>query len=322
MALTVDNLISQVRSQTDEGNDDNLTNPQIIELLNRAQRKAANIVSRKFESLFLRTTTITTTTSQTYDIPNDAFGRRVEKVEVEQGSVNWNLKRISHHKRDQYMSSSQSTRPFYYSVRKNQIEVYPRPAIGISLVIFYVDRPEDLVEQQGRVTNVTTGSGTETVLVDSIGSDLSTSTTGFGAYANLIDYVTGDVKRTLQISALDSTSNQITFKTSGLTRSTVLGRTVSTTIGDDIEPDDFICLVTGSCVSELDEAYQDYLILFAVVEARRRFSEDVTQDLGALKDAEKELEKMWVSREIQHRIRKANGYWDSSLGSATRRLFT
>ena len=158
--------------------------------------------------------------------------------------------------------------------------------------------------------------------MDSVGTNLNTSTTGFGAYANLIDYVTGDVKRTLQISALDSTSNQITFKTSGLTRSTVLGRTVSTTIGDDIEPDDFICLVTGSCVSELDEAYQDYLILFAVVEARRRFSEDVTQDLGALKDAESELEKMWVSREIQHRIRKANGYWDSSLGSATRRLFT
>ena len=61
MILTVDQLIDQVRAQSDEFNEDNLTDAHISDLLNRGQRKAANIIARKFDSLFLESTTISTT---------------------------------------------------------------------------------------------------------------------------------------------------------------------------------------------------------------------------------------------------------------------
>lgn len=325
MILTVDQLIDQVRSQSDEFNEDNLTDSHILDLLNRGQRKAANIIARKFDSLFLESTTVSTTAgTREYDIPDAAFGRRIEKVEVRQGDISWNLKRINFHKRDQFISSTQTARPYYYLVKKNKIEIFPKPNGGLTLDVFYQKRAEDLVKSQGRITSITTGSGTETMLIDVVGSDLSTSvsTVQSGGYINIVDYVTGAVKRSLQISAIDTSLKQLTVKTASLTRSTVLDKTISTTIGSDATVDDYVCLVTGTAVPELDGAYVDYLIAFAVHEARRRFGENVEADYRLLKDLEKELEKMWSGRESSHRVRKSGGHWGNSLGSSTRRLLT
>ena len=321
--LTVDNLISQIRSQSDEFNTDNATSGQILEILNRAQRKVTNIAARKYDSMFLQLATQTTSAGTAlYDIPAKAAGRRIEKIEVLQGSIAWNLTQISHNKRDQFITSSQSQRPYYYSIRKNQYEIYPSPSGGLTLNIFYTERPEPLVVQQGRITSIDTSAGT--MLVDALGSGLSTTATnpGDGAYVSVIDYDTGASNINLQVSALDTTLKQISFKSSGLTRSTVLAKTIATAIGSDAAVDDYVSLITGTCVPELDEVYIDYYIQYAVVELRRRFGEPVQDDYAHLKDLEKELEKMWAGRPLQHRVKKSSGQWGNSLGSSTRRLLT
>lgn len=319
MSILVDDMLLQVRAQTDENNTDDVTDAQIIRSLNRGQRTAANILARKFEDMMWESSDITTVAgTSTYDIPSDAYGGRVEMIEVATSTdIKYKVKRVSNHQSTNYITSSQTTIPTHYTTKRNKFKLYPTPSGGLTITVHYNKKPEDLVKQQGRLTAVDTSNNY--ILVDGIGSSLSTSTTGFGAYAHVIDYRTGAVKRTLQISALDTTSEQITFKSSGLARATVLGHTISTTIGSDVAVDDYICLVTGTCVPEIDDAYTDYIIQHAVVATRRRLGEPTTEDFAELKEIEEELVKAWVGREHSTRIKKSSRIWGSP---ARRRAFS
>jgi hypothetical protein len=78
--ITVNDLVDQVRDQLDESNQDDVTQSDILQALNRAQRRAANILVKKNEDFFIAPTTVTTTATDTYDLPEDSFGRRLEGV--------------------------------------------------------------------------------------------------------------------------------------------------------------------------------------------------------------------------------------------------
>lgn len=322
MAIIVDDLISQVRAQADEDNTEDITDAQIIQALNRAQRHACNILARKFEDMMWENTTVTSTAgTRAYDIPSDAFGSRIEKIEVASSSnsdVRFKLSRINNHKTTNFITSTNTSLPTHYSIKRNKFEIYPTPSGNLTFYVYYNKKPEDLVKQQGRISSIDTDNNY--VLVDSIGSSVSTSTTGFAAYLNIIDYNTGNVKRTLQVSALDSDTGQITFKSASLTRSSVLGHTVSTSIGSDAAVDDYVCLVTGTCVPEVDGAYTDYLIQHAIVATKRRLGEPVAEELQELSEIREELTKSWVGREQSNRVRKASAAWVNDTGLTHKRI--
>lgn len=323
MSQNVSDLITQVRAQLDEANAETVTDTQILQALNRGQRKAANIASRKFDSLFVvpDETTITVAGQRDYAIPAAAYGRRIELVEVvETSEIAWQIHRIKLQQTSQFNTSSQVTRPYYYALQKNKFLLYPVPSDGRMIRIWYTQTPEDLVVPQGRITSINTGSNY--VVVDEIGSDISTVVTGFASYANIVDFTTGEVKATLQVSALDPDTGQITFKSAGLTRSTVLNKTVGTSIPSDVATDDYVCLVTGTAVPELPGAYVDYLIQYGVVETRRRLGEDTQEEFAQLKELEVEIQKMWVGREMSNRVRKASHQWSRSLGGTLRRFLS
>ena len=239
MSESVNDLLDQLRAQLDESNPDNITDAQLLQTLNRAQRAATNIVARKYESLFWSSTTTTTVGGQQeYDIPTDAFGRRVELVEVVVNGTSYECRRIANQQRTNYDSLTQSAYPQYYTLKKNKIELFPVPSSGVTVRIHYTKRPEQLVVTQGRITAF--DSSSNYVIVDTLGDDIAVTTAGFVAYVNVVDYLTGEVKGTVQVAAIDEDLNQVTFKSSGLTRSTVLGRTVSTSLPTDIAVDDYI----------------------------------------------------------------------------------
>src|SRR3990167_2882955 len=128
MARSVDDLIDETRSQLDETNVDNVTPAQILAALNRAQRKAANIVSRQYDEMFWESKTITTTAGQRdYELPPEAFGRRIELVEVIVGETAYPIKRINQGKRSQFVTSTQVTRPYYYAFKRNKLQLFPKP---------------------------------------------------------------------------------------------------------------------------------------------------------------------------------------------------
>ncbi len=320
MSILVDSLIEQVRSQTDEANTDDITDTEILASLNRAQRHTANIISRRFPEMLWESTTFTTVGGQrNYPIPTEVYASRVLMLEVASSQdVRFQIQKISNFKSTNFITSSQTDLPTHWTQKRNELELYPTPRSGKTIHVYYFKRPEDLVVQQGRITSIDTDNNY--ILVDDIGSSLSTITTGFGAYVNLCDYHTGEVHRSLQISALDTTSEKITFKGSGLTRSTVLDKTISTTISTDAAVDDYVSLVTGTCIPEIDGAYTDYIIQHAVVATKRRLGEPVAEDEADLKEMKAELMKAWESRPQSHRVRKASKAWVDSTGLFTRRL--
>lgn len=321
--MIVDDLITQVRNQIEESNTEDISDNDIITELNTSQTHAANILSRRYDEMMITSTSITTTAGTTdYDIPADAFADRIEKIEQQvPGSTNRfrRLKKVSIQRSSGITTSGNSSALDSYSVKKGKIVLAPTPSGSLTVNIYYYKRPEPLVKQQGRITSIDTSNNY--IIVDDIGSSVSTSTTGFGSYLNIIDYQTGEVKRTLQVSALDTTSEQITFKSSGLTRSTVLGRTVSTSIGSDAAVDDYVCLVTGSCISEIDDAYVDYIMQHTVVALKRRIGEPVTDELISLKDMEKELLKSWSGRESGNAFRRLSRSWRRNFLSYRRGVY-
>lgn len=320
MSLTVDQLVDQIRSQIDESNTANVTDSELVDALNRVQRKAYNIAVRYFPDLTWAQTSFQTTSGTTnYDIPAEAYGRRINHLTVNIGNTQYLVKRISNHRKHSYTFNSQVSRPFYYTVVKNQLQLFPPPAQGTTIELHYTDDPETLVKSQGRIETINTGSNY--VIVDSLGSDLSTTISGFNSYCNIIDYTTGAVKATLQVNEIDTTTKQVTFRTSP-TRTSVLGKTISTAIPSTAEVDDFICIITGSCVSELPLAYVDYLMQGAVLDIRRRLGERSDEEYRHYKDLEEELRKMWVGREARSRIRKSSAFWGGSYSNNVRRLFS
>ena len=83
LLLTVQDLVDQVRNQVDEQDQDAVSlEGDILPVLNRAQDYAYNILARKYQEPLLTYTQLTLTSGQEYDIPEDAFEDRIEKIEI------------------------------------------------------------------------------------------------------------------------------------------------------------------------------------------------------------------------------------------------
>jgi hypothetical protein len=306
--ITVNDLVDQVRDQLDESNQDDVTQSDILQALNRAQRRAANILVKKNEDFFIAPTTVTTTATDTYDLPEDSFGRRLDQVLVVRDQREYPLKRVSYRELWKYTSSASVSQPYVYATRGREYTVKPTPQAGVSLKLWYSKAPETLVLPQGRITSVTAGSG-GSVALDALGSDLTVSTDALGAFVNIVDAQTGEIKVSLQVSAINTSTKIVTFKASSLTYSTLYGRTIATTVPTTVDSHDYVCAVQGTCVPDLPDACDDYLIQYAVYEIRRRMGEVVQDDAEALKVLEQDLERQWVGREASRQIVNRARHW-------------
>ena len=306
MSRTVQDLIEEIRSQVDENNTVDLEDTEILSVLNRSQRKAVNIVSRRYPDAFWQKTTVTTTAGEIeYDYPATVFGKRLLAVTTTVGGRDYKITRIENQKKHLATTTTTVQIPRHYAVTKDKIELLPPPAGEIDVDLHYFETPETLVKPQGRVTS----KGVGFLVVDELGDNLTTETTGFGCFINVVCWRTGKVKGTYQINALTPATNKITIKTASLNRSTVLGKTVSDTLADTIAEDDYVCLVTGTCVPELPDGCWDFLVNESVRTIKRRFSEPTQEDIQAAKEDEENLRVMWSGRESSRRVTKKNAHW-------------
>jgi hypothetical protein len=318
MTLLVDDLLGAVRSQIDESNTSDISDSKILATLQRAQMKLVRLATRRYAAMF-KAEQLLAVESGTRDvtIPEAAFGLVVNQVEVIRGGQSFPCEPATATQVAPLDNDNATTDlPLYYVQHGSVLKLYPRPNGSVSLRVRYQRRPPDLVVKQGRV--ISFDATAVTADLDSVGAALTTSIASLGAFVNWVDATTGIVKATLQVSAINTTTNTVTFKVAGLGRVTVFGQTVGIALPDDAALDDYLCLASGTCVPMLVADYADYLIQFAVVELKRKQGEDVSAELAALKDLESDVTAMWAGRAAGKRVRRTSGYWGSKLPLSAR----
>ena len=314
---TVDSLVSQVRSQLDEDNQNAIKTVQdILPALNRAQDDAMNILARHYEIPLVRYFDLDLESGrQEYRIPEDAFEDRIEKIEVSITNNHFEeIPSISYKDLTAYESSLRTVVPSYWAQVGKKIRFVPKPSGVFNARVWYLQCPNQLVLSQGRITHV--NEDNNYILVDSVGDDLTTESDNLDSYVNLIDGHTGEIKASLQIKRLED--NRITFKSTP-TRNSVLGKTMNNDISSlkdndgmkvTIEPDDFICSISGSCVPSFSKPTNNFLIQFAVAELTRKLGGPADLEQRVLKEFEEKVERSWVGREQTRRIKKRARYWN------------
>jgi len=321
--LRVDELVSQVRSQIDEENQDTIdTTEDILPALNRGQNFAIDILSRHYEDPLLRNATLPLVAGQSeYDMPEDMYSDRLEKVEIYEGGDYVECTRISYRDATRYESTASSSSPRYYCVVGRKIRFITTPTGVNPARIWYIQAPEQLVLPQGRITTINTGSNY--VVVDSVGDDLSTEVDALESYVNLVDGQTGRIKCSMQIRNI--VGNRITFKSTPA-RTTVAGRTIETDLVDipdiyltspetgtvTIEEDDYICSISGSSIMYFRDPVSNFIIQFATSAMKRKVGDAAEMEESILAKFEKQVEHTWAGREQQLRIKKRSHIWNRS----------
>jgi hypothetical protein len=328
-SVNVAELVDEVRQQLDEFNETAIEDAHIVAALNRAQKHITRMLARRLDYIFLALAEIDTSAGtldvdgiQRFPMPRDVFARRIEKVELNTGGsgILWRVKHISYKNRDPYVVSSQVTRPYYYDIIGTDIRFYPNINDLQQIFVHYSRTPDSMVLPQGQINAIDTDNNF--IIVDSVGSAISTESDDRESFVSIVDCVTGDIKGTLQVAFIDSGVGQIKFKTSGLTRTTINGRPVLTAIPSDVTEDDYICLSNGTAVPQMPDAFTDYLTQHALTAVIRRIREPSAEEYRALKDIEQSIKKEIQGREQRQRIRKANSNYSKPLGSSLRRYFS
>lgn len=311
--ITTDVLVSEVRSLLDEDNIVNISDDlDIIPALNRAQDVASNILARQYDTPLIVNKTIQLDNTNEFEIPEDAFEERIEKVEVlVDGRIYQEVPRISYRDVTYYDHSSGAAIPQAYAVFSNTVKLYPSTVVTYPIRIWYMKDPAPLVSVEGRITNVNSNS----LVLDSLGSNLTTDAAELNNYVNLIDGDTGEVKATMQVIDIDSTCNKITFKSTFAVedRTTVLNRTISDAVPATVEPDDYVCLIHGSCVPYLRKPNTNFLIQHAVNDIKiNKLGEPGDMLLRLVDKLEQAVERSWVGRETTLRVKSRNINWTRS----------
>lgn len=306
--ITTNDLIAAVRSCIDERNQESVNDERdILPSLNRAQSFAADILARKYEEPLLSYYTLTISGGkQEYDIPEDAFEDRILKVEFDLNRIYTEVKRIMYRDITYFESPVRTAVPLYYVIIGRKIRFVSAPNGTFNARIWYIRMPEPLNLPQGRIASVNEGSNY--ILVDSIGADLTTETDQLKSYVNIVDAQTGTIKGSFQVKNL--LNNKIEFKTTP-TRSSVQNKTISTSMtGLDIQPDDYICLIGGTCVPLNYQQFQNFLIQYSGAEMLRKLGTSQGKEEEILQKFEQQVERLWVGQEQELRVAKRNRIWN------------
>ena len=300
--LTTADLIAEVRSISDEANVEDLTDADIISSLNRAQDRAASILSRHYPEPLLTRYSIAPTTDSAFPLPEDILEDKLVKLEVEYSGDYIEVTRISYRDITDFevpAGMRAVTYPQFYYIKDDEFILLPAGGSFTSLRVWYIRDPLPLVAPQGQIMKIS--GGANGVWLDNVGADLTPLMDEKNSYVNIIDGETGKRKGSLQI--LNISDKLVNFRTVP-ERSNVDGLSISgslSTVG--AAPDDYICTIHGSCIPFRKKPLSNFLINFAVADVMRKMGGAVEVAIQIAKDFEQEVERMWAGQENTLRIK-------------------
>lgn len=309
---TVEDLIQQVRDLIDEDNTSDLGDDVILRMLNRSQQEMVRILTKKYNSHYMRETIYTSSDfeadsssqNRIVKLSNQAFGFAVNMVDAKIGTSWFPVPRVPFsYNLAQDNASESNSLPTAYSTQGNDLYFYPKPSSSTQIRVRYQFRPAKLVKTQSRITS----SSGAVLTVDSVGSGISTSVDTLAGFINIIDHLTGEIKSTHQVSGYDSTAKTITIKTSGLDRSTVFGYTVSDSLPSTLANDDLVCLADGTCVPTFAHDLTNFLVDIAGFYTKRKLAIVDQADYIEREAIIKAISSLSFGREYTKKIERTNG---------------
>jgi hypothetical protein len=308
---TTKDLIQDVRSLLDEDNTVALDDSRdIVPALGRGLNKAFSVLARQYPEPLLTYTMVSPQNAEAeYDIPEDAFEDRVEKIEAVSNNVYFPVKRVDFRDLTYYETSGTTNAPMVWASIGRTYRVAPKPTGTYQFRVWYLKEPPNLGIEQGRITLV--NATNNYVTVDLPGEVLESSIDSNNAYISIVDKDTGVIKSSHQIQTI--IGNRLLFSTSP-TKGTVYGQSISGTISPDVEVDDYVCLVGQSCISPLRNPLANYIVQFAAAELIRKLGGEADMEQRILKEMERDVEKQWAGRETTLKVKSSSKHWASRLG--------
>ncbi len=320
---TVQDLLDETRSLIDESNRDSVDDVvDLLPSLNRGLDYAFDIYARRYPEPILTHAFFPLVGGQAeYDIPDEVFEDRVQKIEIQvpsgpNASDRATFREItaaSYRDISDFESSSQTNFPYYYTIFGRKIRFVPTPSGTYGARIWYLVNPEKLKQPQGRITVV--NSAQNYVVVDSAGDGLTTEADQLGSYINFVDGQTGVIKGSAQIQLLPA-SNKVVIRGTPF-RDVVLGRTIDGTLPSDLAPDDYISPIDGTCVPYFGKPTSNFLIQYASCEMIRKLGGNADAEDKVLDKFEKQVERSYSRRPQTQRVKKRSQIW----GIPTRRFY-
>lgn len=307
-SITTRGLLAQIRSLLDENNEAEISDElDLMPALNRAFDDAMDILARKYPDALIQPLTVPIVPGQAlYDIPEDAYQERLEKVEAFVNGFYTEIKRIAYNDITAYDVPSSGT-PYYYAVMGTQYKLAPPPRNINGIRIWYIPERGPMVPEYGRISSVNT-EGNYVVVTDiQDPTQVSNGIDDLSSFVNVVDNRSGMIKATLQIQTVGT--SKLTFKTVP-TRTTVQGRTVLGALPATVERDDYICPVDGTCIPPMRSPLANFLISYTVADIKAiKLDGDPQVVLKMLDKFEQRVERTWVRREQELRVGKASRIW-------------
>ena len=308
---TTEELIQRVRDLTDEENTSDISDALILRSMNMAQQELVRIVARKFKNYFMEEIIVTgaalkadaNSQLRALEIPTSSFTFSINSVDTRQGSSWFPVSQVPFDRTLGLDIMSGSTLPLNYAMKGKYLYLYPTPATTSQIRVRYQMRSPKLVKSQGRITDFSIAAGT--INLDSVGQDITTSIDNLGAFVNIICHLTGEIKATMQVAAVNTSDKLVTIKTTGLDRAVVFGYETSAAIPADISLDDYICLADGTCVPRLAHDLTNYLIELGVFYVKRKLGTVDENDRDMKGEITKGVFSLPFGREYTKKIKRS-----------------
>lgn len=320
MIYTTRDLMSQVRNQCSEINEERLSNIQILEALNRAYDDAFDIMGRLYPDPIIKYIETYPDENGIITIPDNVWEDRIMLVEFYQNgaSASTDGYRTKVAETDNLndlgvLNNVTGGYPYVFSIIGRSIQIAPSKEASKYLHrIWYADSPLPLRMDQGSIEII--DQANNFIVLDELrntGEGLVpvNPSSAYGKYINIVDRETGLYKCTLQVESIDG--NKLTFKSTP-TRSTVYNLTVSSSIPDDVKLDDIISEVSGSGTVYFKTPTTNYIVQYAVNEIQRSLGvANLSFEEGKLRELKDRVEGAWKRRPASRYKRAFSRVWSS-----------
>jgi hypothetical protein len=322
--LTTTDLIAEVRSLTDELNNESLSNDDILGALNRSQIMAASILRRVYHQPLLKFVDIATPASGAFQIPDDALSGSIKKVEALVNQLPIPMSAISEQFSHlyEYAPGQGAQYSTHYQILGNEIRFLPKPnGPDGGYRIWYLQRPSPLAVPQGQIATVNLVNNSF-ILTDTI-SEISQNQSSNLSYISIYDGETGVYKNTYQVQSF--INGRVTVRVTPV-KTTVFGLEVTTGGLDVNNPptsDDLISFAGSSPVPVFKDDVGQFIIQHAFFQCAAKLGGEVAAASKLASEFERDLKATHAGRQNSVKVGLSSRNWGgTNTGPAVRRPYS